>query len=211
MKNISLLSLPVMVLLFSACSSNSASHLPSPFELPGAVIGSVFENATYGARRRRVESYVAKNYLAIRNDVRQGGGQTLEDAFNVAGIKGAKRNKAKSNFLNNKAHYFHHVVSVSDNLMHNFAALYVSKSKADKKINGFTYSEARNVIRNYADKNFESLRIAIQQGQGGGLEELASRLNINDAQKRVTFKQRAKPLYKTIYLELVTVGLMINS
>jgi len=211
MKSISLFSFPIIILSISACSGNSASHLPSPLELPGAIIGSVVENATYGAKRRRVESYVDKNYLAIRDDVRQGGGKILDGAINVAGIKGAKRDRAKNDLISNQARYFHHTEHVAENLMHIFASLYVSKKKADKRINGFTYVEAHNVIKAYANQNFEALRVAIQQGQGIGLDELVSHLNIRDVQKRTVFKQRAKPLYKTIYLELVTTVLMVNS
>ena len=198
--------------LVSACSGgNSASHLPSPLELPGAIIGSVFENATYGVRSRKVEAYVAKNYLAIRSDARKGGGQTIEGALNVAGLKGAKREQARSELINDQAMYFHHVVNVVDNLINNFTALYVSNRREDKLINGFSYMEARGVIRDYANQNFEALRIAIQQGQGKALDELASRLNIQNEQKRQTFKQRAKPLYKRIYLDLISILLMVNS
>ena len=211
MKYIAILFPATVAVLISACSGNSASHLPSPIELPGAIIGSVIENATYGAKRRRVESYVAQNYLAIRNDARRGGGKALDGAINVAGIKGAKRNRAKNDLINNQAVYFHNVENVVDNLINNFTALYLSTSKADKRINGFTYTEARNIIKNYANQNFEALRIAVQQGGGVALEALASRLNIQDTSKKLIFQQRAKPLYKTIYLELVTVVLMVNN
>ncbi len=211
MKNTVFVSL-FSLFLVSACSSgNSASHLPSPLELPGAVIGSVFENATYGVRKRRVEAYVAKNYLAIRADARKGGGQAIEGALNVAGLKGVKRDRARNELINDQAMYFHHVVSVVDNLINNFTALYMPNRREDKLINGFSYMEARGVIRDYADQNFEALRIAIQQGQGKALDELTSRLNIQNEQKRQAFKQRAKPLYKRIYLDLISVLLMVNS
>ena len=204
------LSFTSLLLLLSACSNN-ASHLPSPFELPGAIIGSVFENTRHNARQRRVEAYVTQHYLDIRQDVKKGGGKALEGALNAAKIKAAKRDATKKDFITNQDVYFKNTVAVADALINNFASLYVSTSKADKRINGFTYTEARLVIKDYARQNFEPLRLAIQQGQGDGLEQLASRLNINDAAKRTQFIQKAKPLYKRIYLDLVVVVLMVYS
>ncbi|CAA6803558.1 MAG: Unknown protein [uncultured Thiotrichaceae bacterium] len=48
----------------SACS-NVASHLPSPISLPGAIVGSVFENAAYGARRKKVKTYVSTHCVSM--------------------------------------------------------------------------------------------------------------------------------------------------
>ena len=79
----------------------------------------------------------------------------------MTGLKGAKRESAKNHLINHKAHHFHQLDSVVDNLMHNFASLYQVK-QVDKKINGFTYSQAQHEIRKFADENFEALRIGIK-------------------------------------------------
>jgi len=52
-----------------------------------------------------------------------------------------------------------------------------------------------------AADNFESLRLAVQQGHGAGLDELATHLNINDPAKRQLFNQQAKLLYETFARE----------
>ncbi|MCF6235426.1 MAG: hypothetical protein L3J70_03485 [Gammaproteobacteria bacterium] len=199
----------VFMFFLSACASDSASHLPSPLELPGAIIGSAFENTIYKAKRKKVASYVAKNYLAIRQDVMQGGGKALEGALDVTGIKGGKRDETKNDLITNKADYFQNSDIVTDALINRFISLYSVKQK-DKKINGFSYTEARLVIKNYTDKNFEALRISIQQGEGSALKELASQLNINDMKKQAQFKQQSRQLYETLYLEPVIVVLMVN-
>ena len=194
--------------LLSACSSTGASHLPSIFQLPGAIIGSAIENTAYHARRNRVESFVAKHYLAIREDVNKGGGPALEGALDAAGLAGDKRSKARQALISRPIEHFHNVNSVVDNLIYPFSALYEVK-QADKKTNGFTHLEAREVIRRFANTHFEALRMAIKQGDGLALDQLAARLRINDASKLMHFKQRAQTRYKTIYLEPVTLALMV--
>ncbi len=200
----------VLALVLNACASDSASHLPSPLELPGAILGTVIENTSYNAKRKKVDAYVTQNYLTIRQDVMQGGGKVLEGALSVAGIKSNKRDEARNDLITNKSNYFQNTELVTDALINRFTSLYPVR-KQDKKINGFSYTEALLVIKNYTDQNFEALRIAIQKGEGSALEELASQLNIDDTNKRAQFKQQTKLLYKTIYLEPVIVVLMVNA
>jgi hypothetical protein len=101
-----LLRLCPLALLLSACSNN-ASHLPSPFELPGALIGTVVENATYGARRQRVKQYVIANYPALRAEAAAGQGPYLDSVMNLAGISAAdKRAQVRREFQNDHAKYF---------------------------------------------------------------------------------------------------------
>ena len=196
-------------MFLSSCSGNGDSHLPSVFELPGAIVGSAIDNATYNVKRRKVEAYVANNYEALREDVEQGGGQVLEGALDSAGIKGGKRNQAKNDLISNRSTYFYNTEIVTGNLINPFASLYLAR-EADKKINGFSYTEARQIIKNFADQNFEELRLSVKSNQGSALDGLASRLNIQDPQKRSQFKQKSQRLYKTIYLETVTVVFMVN-
>lgn len=89
----------------SACS-NEASHLPSPISLPGAIVGTVFENATYGARRKKVKQYVSANYQALGNEARTGQGVHLEKVMAIAGIPPAKRPAARNELMNTNQGYF---------------------------------------------------------------------------------------------------------
>ena len=202
---------PLLILL-NACSNNEASHLPSPIELPGAIIGSVIENTVYQSRRNKVEAYVSKHYLAIRDDAYRGGGKTLEGAFDAAGLRGSNRINARNDFVTQTKDIFQNNLLVEDALIQIFSALYVNESTAkDKRINGFNYIDARTAINNFSANNFETLRSAIKQGHGSKLDELATILRINNPQKRTVFKQKAQSHYKRIYLEPVTVALMVQS
>lgn len=199
------------VFLLSACTQND-SHLPSILSLPGAAAGSVFENARHKAKRKKVAAYVTQHYLEMRQDVSKGGGKALEGAFDVAGIKGAKRSKARERFLSSQQHTFRNSRLVTNNVITVFTALYVkSGSPESKKINGFSYSEAREIIHDFSQNNFESLRIAVQKGQGIGLQQLVSRLKITDQEKNNLFKKKAQALYYKIYLEPVIMTIMVST
>ncbi len=194
----------------SSCASNGASHLPSPLELPGAIIGSVIENTSYNAKRRKVESYVAMHYLAIRQDALQGGGKSLEGALNVARVKGQKRAHTTNELVNSHSLHFRNGDKVRSVLINHFAALYLAKQE-DKKINGFSYTEAKLVISEFANQHFEPLRLSIKNNQGDALDQLASKLNMTDVKKRTQFIKQAQSNYKAIYLEPVVVLLMVHS
>lgn len=89
----------------SACS-NEASHLPSPLGLPGAIAGSVFENATYGARRTKVKNYVAAHYQILGSEARSGQGVHLEEAMGVAGISAQRRPQVRKELMDATQGYF---------------------------------------------------------------------------------------------------------
>ncbi len=200
----------VLLLSISGCSQNT-SHLPSVFDIP-SVIGSVFENATYSAKRKKVASYVQKHYLGLRDDVSEGGGKVLEGALDVAGIKQSKRDKARQIIISSKKQTYENTLLVTDSLVQVFATLYVNESSAkDKRINGFSYIEARQLIRRYTKNNFEALRIAIKQGEGEALDDLMTQLNIKHTDKRSMFKKKAKSRYHVIYLDIVVTSIMINA
>jgi len=102
--------LPVCVLC--ACS-NEASHLPSPISLPGAAISSVFENATYGARRNKVKAYVSANYQVLRSEVQVGQGVHLDQVMDITGVSGEKRAKVVQELRGDNPVYFPEVASDS--------------------------------------------------------------------------------------------------
>ncbi len=197
-------------LLLSACSQN-ASHLPSLFDIP-STIGSVFENANYNAKRKKVAAYVTKHYLALRKDVSSEGGEVLEGAFDVADIKQSKRKKARQILYSSKKTTYENAGLVADSLVQIFAALYVNESSPkDKRINGLSYFDAQQLITQYAEKNFDSLRIVIKEGRGAVLEGLMQTLNINNPAKQSIFKTKAKSQYYRIYLDIVVTSIMINT
>ncbi len=117
---------------------------------------------------------------------------------------------AINSFINDYDYLFNNNQLVADHLSEVIFVLYGVK-RIDKKINGLSHMKAYQIINNYATENFESLRVAVQQGHGAGLDELETRLNITEPTKRQLFNEQAKLLYKTIYLEPVVVGIMVHS
>lgn len=103
MKMISALFLSIICL--AACS-NQASHLPSPIALPGAIVGTVYENATYGARRNKVKKYVTEHYQALSDEVKTGQGAHLQQAMNIAGISAEKRPQVRQELAGSNPAYF---------------------------------------------------------------------------------------------------------
>ncbi len=197
-------------LSITACSKND-SHLPSPLDLPG-VIGSVFENASYQAKRKKVAAYVNAHYLAIREDVLKGGGKNLEGVFDVAGIKPSRRAAARKMMENDRKQIFQNALTVSDSLINVFASLYVNERKNKEiEIHGFKYIDAKMLIQNYANANFEALRLAIKNGQGPALDHLLLKLDVKDAGKQTIFKKKAQALYNAIYIDPVVVAVMVNT
>ena len=199
------------ILLLTACS-HEANHLPSLLELPGAVIGSALDNTVYNTKRKKVESYIAEHYLALRKDVAQQSGATLEGALNHAGLKGEQRHQAKQDLINHQALYFYNPEPVVDNLIYPFAALYTAtSSEKDKRINGFTHLEARETIHHFTLQHFETLRQAIAQGSGAVLDALASELHIQTASQRQAFYAAAQSRYAAIYFDPIVVVLMVHN
>lgn len=98
--------IPLFLVLGLFGCSNEPSHLPSPLELPGAVVGTLVENATYGARRKRVKAYVSENYAVLREQAKMGQGAVLERALSLAGVTGDQRAKAKQELQVEYARYF---------------------------------------------------------------------------------------------------------
>lgn len=68
----------------TACTGTS--HIPPPWELPGAAAGAVIENATYGAKRKRVKAFVSENFNTLKAEILAGSGPALSKAFSLAGV-----------------------------------------------------------------------------------------------------------------------------
>ena len=75
----------IVAVLVTACT-NDANHVGNPLLLPFNGIGAALENGAYSQRRGQVELIVKSNLPAVLNDIRMGGGPTLTEAMNIAGI-----------------------------------------------------------------------------------------------------------------------------
>ena len=82
-----------MALALAGCGGE-ASHLPPPWQWPGAAIGSAVENAAYEERRRRVKAHVAATLPALEAEIAAGSGPGLDRAMALATVPPARRDEA---------------------------------------------------------------------------------------------------------------------
>lgn len=73
----------LLFVLLAGCSNG--------FTLPINALTSSEENAIYQARRADVEVIVKSNFDAVIQDIQSGGGPTLTEAFDAAGIPAEDR------------------------------------------------------------------------------------------------------------------------
>lgn len=71
-------------LALSACTG--ASHIPPPWEIPGAVIGTTIGNARYEARRKKVKTYLTLHYALILDEISRGQGAHINEACRLGNV-----------------------------------------------------------------------------------------------------------------------------
>ena len=81
----------LIFLIFVAGCTGEANHLGNPLLLPVNALTSVTENAIYNERRGRVEVAVKSNFNQIIPEIRAGGGPTVTEAMEIAGIPLSER------------------------------------------------------------------------------------------------------------------------
>lgn len=72
-----------MILLLSGCDMG---HLGNPLLWPSNAVSTGIENATYNARRKKVESHVAAHQTEIIADIRSNGGPALTKGMDLAQV-----------------------------------------------------------------------------------------------------------------------------
>ncbi len=80
-----------LCLFLAACSGNQPNHIGNPLLLPISGIGNTISNGTYNARRGRVSDFVVANYAAISQQIPAGQHHLIDQAMDIAGVKGASR------------------------------------------------------------------------------------------------------------------------
>ena len=203
-------SLVILVLLLGGCGSKNASHLPSIFELPGAIIGSAMENTRYNAKRKKIERYVSSHYEALKEEIYAGKGEHLQEVLTLANIKKAKQLEVQQILKKEYATLFQRTQHITETTMQAFGGLYLPEEKT-KKMNGFTYTEASNMIDRYIKAHYEEYKNAIQENQATHTSVLADMLHINPSAKRDLFLQSFKNKYFEFYEDVVVVSIMIYS
>ena len=77
--------LVLATVLTSACTQDGG-HIGNPLMLPVTGASTLFDNAAYTQRRGTVEVIVKSSFDAIISDIASGGGPTLTEAMEDAGI-----------------------------------------------------------------------------------------------------------------------------
>ena len=80
----------ILITAISACS-NGANHLGNPLLLPISGISTAIGNGIYGQRRAKVEVFVKSNHPALIAEIGDGGGSTLDQAFDLANVPASDR------------------------------------------------------------------------------------------------------------------------
>jgi len=80
----------IVMMLLGGCSTQ-ANHLGNPLLLPLSGIVTAADNAVYAQRRGRVEVFVKSNHPQLIADINEGGGSTLTEAMEIAGVPTSDR------------------------------------------------------------------------------------------------------------------------
>ncbi len=81
----------ILSLILSACAPQGASHLPNPLLLPIYGTTSVLQNASYNARRGKVERFVAAHHAQLIAEIGGAEGGHLAQAYTLARIPETER------------------------------------------------------------------------------------------------------------------------
>ena len=202
--------IPLLLLLLHSCSNKKdASHLPSPLELPGAIIGTTIDNAIYGHKRTKVKRYIVAHYDAIKSEIKVGDGKHVDALLDEADIKTSHRIRVKQELHQEFDTMFKNVQLSTEAVMQTFSSLYFPQ-KGTKTMNGFTYTQAYNIVQGYLNENFEGFRLSLKNHTTQGLISLVHDLNIDDKNKQNLFYESLWKRYDTLIIEPVVVTVMVK-
>jgi len=209
MQKINLITLSLLTTLLMGCNSKNANHI-NIFQLPGAVVGSVIENAVYNRKREKVEGYAQANYELLKSEIKRGEGKHLDEVLKLANVGSAEVPLVKQKLKKDYMSMFHNVELTAEPIMQAFSRLYMPKSAKDKTMNGFSYTQAWKIVSQRVDRDFEILRADVKQGQHDVLSKIADDLHMNDKGKRKIFLQTLEGKYNDIFVDPLVVGVMIH-
>ena len=209
MKKIDLITISLVTTLFMGCNSKDANHV-NIFSLPGAVVGSVIESATYERRREGVERYAQANYELLKSEIKAGEGEHLNEILTLAKVESSKFASVKERLKKDYTTIFHNVELTAQPIMQSFSKLYIPKSAQDKTMNGFTYTQAWDIVSKRVDRDFAILRGDVKGGGHDVLSKIADDLHIDDKVKRESFTHSLDGRYSAIFVDPLVVGVMMD-
>jgi hypothetical protein len=199
-----------IILLLACCSSKEASHLPSLWELPSAIIGTTIENTMYGYKRSKVKKYVITHYNILKYEIQSGEGIHLDTLLENANIKISKRAEVKKKLQEEYVTMFNSTLLATEAVMQTFEALYLPKEKT-KTMHGFSYTQAYNIIQSQLSKHFDVFRLSLEHQTTTGIVPLVKKLHITDSTKQKHFYTNLWKRYDPLIIEPVVVTIMAMS
>ena len=196
----------IIFTLFWGCSSKNANHI---LVNPISVITNSIENANYNSSRKKVEAYAQRHYDVLKQEVYNGSGQHLNEIMHLANIEKSNYTNVQKQLQKDYKVIFKNSQSVTERIVQSFSQLYIPK-KETKKMNGFTYTEAYNIVQNHINHNFEAMRLNVKYHQTTELKKLATKLRITESEKREKFIHALDGKYFQLYVDPLVVFIMIH-
>ncbi|HFU77373.1 MAG TPA: DUF3015 domain-containing protein [Epsilonproteobacteria bacterium] len=196
-----------LLLLLSGCSSKEASHLPSVFELPGAIIGTTLENAMYEHTRAKVKKYIISHYDVLKIEIKIGRGEHLNALLKKANIDASSSLSTKKKLQKEYATMFQNIQLCTEAVMQTFGTLYLPKEKT-KTMHGFNYTQAYNIVQAQLNKHFDAFRLSLKHQTTTGIVPLIKKLQITDHTKQKYFYTNLWKRYDALIIEPVVVAIM---
>ncbi len=198
-----------MIIALQGCAKE-ASHLPSVFELPVVLVSNTIENSIYNSRRKAVKKYIVTHYDDVKIEIQKSEGVHLNELISIADIDENDHQKAKNQWQKDYSIMFENKQLITESIMQYYSAIYIATSTEKRKtINGFSYTEASNIIKNYLTNNFETFRLAIFSKNTKKLKALTNSLNIKTLENKNLFLNKIMKNYDKYFIEPVIVGIMV--
>lgn len=96
------------LLILGACdmgTTGTTSHLGNPLALPVSGASTLISNATYKARRQKVENFIMANHSQIMTDIKKGEGAQLAKGFDLARVPPQDRKLVTDQLSKDRALY----------------------------------------------------------------------------------------------------------
>ena len=199
------------VFLVCGCS-NQARHVPYWWQIPGALVSNSLENSIYNSKRAAIKNYVLKNYVDLKNEIKNKNGDHLDEVLRLTKIKDGKTKMVKERLQKDFLIMFENTENISDFLTNLYVSLYLDTiSKSTKKINGFSYGEIKNITQNFISNDFRRFKIAVEQQDQSYFREFFKALKIIETNNQNAFMAHIYKEYDRFFIEPVVVGIIIHS
>ena len=202
------LSISVFIFLLTACSKE-ANHLPSIFELPGAIISTGIENTIYSHKRNKIKRYVVLHYDQLDREIAQGKGEALDRLLKRMEISRHDTFDIKRKLQKDHATMFRNSELATEAVIQSFSALY-PPAKHSKTLNGMKYDQVYMIVSHYIQSHYPQFKKALQRQNPKALSTLADRLHLVDPSKRTRFYRLLLAREDALLIEPVVTGIMIH-